>query len=980
MKIVIDMQGAQTSGSRNRGIGRYTTSFVKALVRNAPSHEIVLLCNSRFPEGVEAVRQSFSGIVESIVVWDCNGPVSAGAAAGSAVKAAEISREAFISAMRPDVLVISSLIEGLGDDAVTSIKEFDQSILTAVIQYDLIPLIYRHTYLAAQVTENWYERKITYLKRADLLLAISEASRRDAIDLLGFLNTEVVNVSSAVDEHTFNLSYVSDEEKAEVERRMGIRGKFILYTGGIDHRKNVESLIVAYSKLSSALLEEYSLVIVCSINDYARETLMSVAARCGMQEDSVVLTGFVSEEDLVILYKSCELFVFPSLYEGFGLPILEAMRSGAVVIAADNSCIPEVVGFDDALFDASSEDALCKKLQFALSDLRFRESFRHFSAKHVEGFTWDKTASRALAAIEKAVATKGALAGSADRPARNYGPKLRLAYVSPMPPAQSGIADFSAEILPELARFYDVHVVVDQMTISDAWTRANAEVVQLEEFRKGTRDYDRIIYHFGNSHFHAHMFDLLRGRPGVVVLHDFFLSGVLAYTQYVASTGLRFSEELYASHGYRALLDLSGSRDIEDVMSRYPCNYSVISQALGIISHCEYAKTLASRYFGADIPNNWRVIPLARRATRLASRSTARARLGVSEDNIVICCFGHVGPTKLNARLLKVWHSLQKIGERQSTLVFVGQNHGGEYGRELVEAMRLAPEGRAIVTGWVDQQTYRDYLACADCAVQLRTNSRGETSAAVLDCLAAGLPTVVNKNGSMGELPDGVVLKIADDFSDPELREAIYRLISDEEMAAELADRGRRHVRGNHSPRAAAASYYDAVEEFYQSASSINYRMSKMISSRCDGIEQTHLVDLAVSTSKNFKPAAWQRQLLIEVSGGLPKNIERSLIRVLQVGCVNFRIEPVYADGVGNLRYARRLMLAKLSIEPEGYSDDVVDCYKDDVLFLSGAEGVSDCLLAEIEMRGVAVLSLDRFEGFLSSQTSTEGSGGAQYR
>ena len=106
------------------------------------------------------------------------------------------------------------------------------------------------------------------------------------------------------------------------------------------------------------------------------------------------------------------------------------------------------------------------------------------------------------------------------------GKRPRLAYVSPLPPEQSGIADYSAELIPELARHYDIDVIVDQPKVSDLEVVANCPVRDPAWFADNAASYDRILYHFGNSPFHKHMFDLLERFPGTVVLHDFFLSSV----------------------------------------------------------------------------------------------------------------------------------------------------------------------------------------------------------------------------------------------------------------------------------------------------------------------------------------------------------------------------------------------------------------------------------------------------------------------
>lgn len=967
MKILIDLQGAQSTGSRTRGIGKYTISFVKAFVKNAENHEVILLLNGLFPDTIQAIVASFAGLLslENIKIFDAVGPISALHSPAIERAAVELSREAYIVSLKPDFVVITSLIEGLTDDAVTSIGRFHRSIPTAVVHYDLIPYIYRSVYLANDEVEIWYERKLNDLRKADILLSISEASRRDAIELLQLDEEKVVNISSAVDD-VFSRVDVSGSAASAVRNRYGIRGSFILYTGGIDHRKNIDTLIVAFAKLPSAMLETHQLVIVCSVQPDARERSLALAKDCGLPQSAIVFTGFIPENDLILLNNLCTLFVFPSLYEGFGLPVLEAMKCGAIVVASNSSSIREVVGFEEALFDPISADSIADKLLTGLTSEGFRSRFVEFSAGQICQFSWDSTAKRALKALELSQQHNRHAEGNHSY--RNPSRRLRLAYVSPLPPEQSGIADFSAELLPELARHYDIDVIADQKTISDPWTRANAPIRSVAWLQNNADYYDRVLYHFGNSVFHSHMFSLVRQLPGVVVLHDFFLSGIQAHLQYNEAGGTPFFEELYYSHGYPALYELWATGSHTDVVYRYPCNYSVISQAVGVISHCEHAVKLGRRFYSDSLPDNWSVVPLARAAPRLASKTEARKRLGLGDDDFVICCFGIIGPTKLNDRLFEVWKKLKLSGAKNVSLYFVGANHGGDFGDKLAVSIERDGLGQVAITGWVDQHTYRNYLAAADIGVQLRTNSRGETSAAILDCLAAALPTIVNANGSMAELPANTVWKLPDEFCDEDLLTAIYSLLRDDEARLALSAKGREYLIMNHAPRVAATKYFDAIERSYNDHSKIRNTLFAEVSNLHGEFSKPALVAFARTMAANFKPDAWQRQILIDVTesaSGVPSCALWDAIKKSQFG---ERIEPVYFDPAGSLRYARRYTLRALGITSINLPDDLVDSYEGDIFFSQTTSDGSHQALVQFRMAcsGVSIRPIDDVIEFLS--------------
>ena len=260
--------------------------------------------------------------------------------------AAEAIRQHFIVGLQPDIVHFSGLFEGLGDDAVTCVKPADG--LTSATLYDLIPLIWKSQYLRSEHIRRWYFAKIAHLKSCHLLLAISESSRKEAVELLNIANDRIVTVPPAVNS-CFRPLVISPMQEAALRARYGIKRPFIMYTGGIDFRKNIEVLIDAYAQLPINLRLVHQLAIVCSVHDNERQRLQQHAAKAGLNGNEVVLTGFVSDDDLIALYNLCRLFVFPSLHEGFGLPALEAMACGAAVIGSNTSSIPEVIGRRDAL-------------------------------------------------------------------------------------------------------------------------------------------------------------------------------------------------------------------------------------------------------------------------------------------------------------------------------------------------------------------------------------------------------------------------------------------------------------------------------------------------------------------------------------------------------------------------------------------------------------------------------------------------------
>ncbi len=943
MRIVIDFQGAQSTGNRNRGIGRYSMSLALGVVRHRGKHEVILALNGLFPDTIESIRVAFDDLLpqENIRVWQPVQQVNHIESANTPRRlAAEKLYEAFLAGLKPDMVVITSLFEGLVDDAVISIGVFEHSYPVASILYDLIPLINSSPYLDNALVAEWYHNKIGQLKRADLLLSISESSRQEALQYLGLGEHKVVNISTAADPQFRPCEY-SENEQSVLLARYKLKRPFVMYTGGIDHRKNIEGLIRAYSALPKTLRESHQLAIVCTIQAPEKERLNALARESGLAKHELILTGFVSELDLIALYNLCEVFVFPSWHEGFGLPALEAMQCGKAVIGANTSSLPEVIGFDDALFDPKDDAAITEKIKQVLTDSNFRQRLETHALQQAQNFTWDKTAQTVLRTLEAYMAN--AESEKYSLPKVN---KPKLAYVSPLPPERSGISDYSTELLPELSRYYDIDVIVEQGNVSNEWIKANCAIRNANWLHENANEYDRILYHFGNSSFHTHMFDLLRDIPGVVVLHDFFLSGIIAYREHHNVLQDAWAISLYHSHGYMGLSDRFHAKDAADVVWEYPCNLEVLQQSKGVIVHSDNSRHLAQKWYGFNAGNDFSVIPLLRIPSMVTyeQRLNAREVLGLELDDFVICSFGMLNAPKLNHRLLEAWIASALVNEPHAILVFVGENDVGEYGKKLNNLVKSSQGAKRIhITGWVDEEVYKQYLTAADVGVQLRALSRGETSAAVLDCMNYGLATIVNANGSMADLDDDAVWKLPDDFETGELVTALETLWRDSALRHKLGSTAKNIILEQHNPLKCAEQYFSVIENFYVNAANDLPDLVKAVS-QVDNIEalsDANLIELAACMDKVVPVHLSQKQLFVDISelvqrdakSGIQRVVRSILKELLHHPPKGYRVEPVYATVDHGYRYACRFTLGFLDCPTQILQDEPIKYASGDVFF-----------------------------------------------
>ncbi len=409
MRIVIDLQGAQ-SNSRFRGIGRYSTSLAQAIIRNRGEHEVIIVLNGLFPDATQFIKSQFEDLLppENIRIWYAPGPVME-CQAGTDLRreGAELVREAFIASLQPDVVHISSLFEGFGDNTVTSVGKFDTNTPVSISFYDLIPFLNPKEYLEVdRFYATYYMRKLDYLKRAALLLSISEFSRSEGLEHLDFSPEQIVNISSAAEPFFSDVAPATDP--VALQDKFGITRPFVLYTGGADPRKNLSRLLKAYAQIPASLRQQHQLVLAGRIDRAEHLSLLKEIKASGMNPDEVIFTEYISDDELQTLYYICKLFVFPSWHEGFGLPALEAMKCGAAVISSNTSSLPEVVNLENALFDPLSTESISDKLFEFLSNPALIEQMKAHAKVQAPLFSWDTSAKKAIAGFEALLAKRKA--------------------------------------------------------------------------------------------------------------------------------------------------------------------------------------------------------------------------------------------------------------------------------------------------------------------------------------------------------------------------------------------------------------------------------------------------------------------------------------------------------------------------------------------------------------------------------------------
>jgi glycosyltransferase involved in cell wall biosynthesis len=787
MRLLADAQALQDPDTRQRGIGRYASRLLGALAHVDPACRVEAVINGALPAPDRSLLDP------AVIVREFHPLLPRG----------PDSRDA-------NERYFADWLTGTSADAILALNIFEGSVLVprftgprplvVAVAYDLIPLLFHEHYLADSMKQREYGRRLRAFTQADLVLAISDATRGDVIRLLRWPESRVVTIfgGAALQQ---GVPGVPDEDAAAALVALGIDRPFLLFVAGADRRKNVAGAVAGFAALPEATREPYLFVVAGALPDGAREDALRLAAKAGV-ERQLRVTGYVSDPVLHTLYERCRLSLFPSFHEGLGLPVLEALQRGAPVVASDRGAIPECAGPMSTLVDPSSPAEIAAGIQETLREPRDAraDERRRFAAT----FSWAGTAGRAWEAIRQAFTARH------ERVAASGSRRPRVAWGSPLPPAHSGIADYSAELLDGLEAF-DIELVVSpEATVAGDLARRFPVLRPGDvDARHRAAPFDLFVYHLGNSDLHIYMLEMLRSWPGLLVLHDVYLGGL----------ALRATEVGAWPGGLAGDIEAEGASDLAAAVRRGVADHGriatdvtlsrrVVDVSDAVVVHSGWSWAAVRRH--ARVPVFRVPMGVALKAPEPIDR--VRARFGLRADQFVVATLGAVTRSKRVDRIVQAIGVLPDRIRIRLRLVVVGDVEDALADQLRRRARDTGLGARMSFTGRVPLDDLATFGRAADCCVQLRYPAHGETSAALLRALAAGAACVVSDAGSFSEVPSDAALRVGTGDSEVEdVASALVRLHDDPGLASALRVRGARFVAETHTLDQAAAGYAAAM-------------------------------------------------------------------------------------------------------------------------------------------------------------------------
>jgi glycosyltransferase involved in cell wall biosynthesis len=379
MRVVVDARPALEA--RKTGVGQYTSHLLRALPNADPADEITAwYLHAR---GLLRPQPLFPGVP------------------GLHEKASRIPRRLF-----------QSLSGRLGQPRIERFVDFDVLLATnflppataspgvVLVVHDLAFRKFPET--APHMSVRWLHRFEAWLQRAARLIVPSVSAGEDLRELYGVAPDRIDAIHHGVDAHAFRPAPAP--VVADVRRRFEIPGPYALFVGGIEPRKNLERLVRAFGRLRG--LDDISLVIAGGPVRWFPEAVgqldASIAALPAGVRSRVVRTGYVSQLEKVALMTGATLMAYPSRYEGFGFPVLEAFAAGLPVLTSNVSSLPEVAGDAAELVDPDDTDAIAAALERMLQDRDLLDNLAAAGVARVSGFTWEATARATAATLHRA--------------------------------------------------------------------------------------------------------------------------------------------------------------------------------------------------------------------------------------------------------------------------------------------------------------------------------------------------------------------------------------------------------------------------------------------------------------------------------------------------------------------------------------------------------------------------------------------------
>ncbi len=728
--IIFDVQILQTPAA-DRGMGQYIMALLESLHNSPGAESLILLLSSRLKPN-EKLKTKFPKFrIASLPLNGLNNDKNT-------LSAQKANREILDHWIAHESLEGASFIMG-SVFQVEIYPVFPERTYKFAIAYDVIPLQLFKQYKPKMRWDDYLTR-FSQLYLADKLLCISKTTSDDLQVYCSVLPEKltVINGGPGNFENIVKPTTVPEQ-------------KFILMPTGNDVRKNNRNAVLGFEHFRQSH-PNYTLVISSYFSDQEKRELSRLSA-------AIVFTDSVTNDELAWYYKNCEALLFPSLYEGLGMPLIEAMKFGKPIAASGIQVFTEISQDAPYYFDPHDPFSIAAALMDIADDSGFKLRLEKYK-KVVDYYTWDNTAAIILGALSS---NTGTLIEQT---------KPKIAVVGPYSNGVSAVGKFMAVLHPALQEYFDIEYFfepspIDQELRPDILSHISPHHHISALTDKTIRKFDAVIYHIGNSNHHTLTAARAMLNPGIVIFHDLNLENIF--------TDLK-DRRIIDEGRYKLELQLN-----KDTKARFI--YSIASRQRAVIAHSEYAKDIITKLISE------------------APTIVKTADLCVDAPKNYVVPTHHVLTIGLAGILanIKGLKTIEQIARNENfkhdKILLFGLNFAE---KGMLEQLRALPNVE-IATNLSDYE-FQQNIKRMSVFVNYREAYQGEASYSTLESMQYGVPVIVRGDfGWYAELPDDAVIKVS---SETELVDKINILKNHPDIAQKISE----------AARQAAVSRYNQIQ------------------------------------------------------------------------------------------------------------------------------------------------------------------------
>lgn len=719
--LIMDCQLLQ-SADRDRGMGLFLISLLKAYSESNIKRSFAFIINKNLKElndGDAKLLEQLGKVYELDLQSKNDSPLY-----GLSLKFNKLKINKMIEKINTKNEIIF-FIPALFSTEIYPVFP-SKSVKKILLMHDIIPFLYQEQYFPnhnsnsrTDYSQRWGEAYI-----ADMFVTNSLTTADDLIIYFGIDSTRITPIMGGG---------AHSDVRPTMPKDFDIENGFILMPSGDDYRKNNELAVRAVEKI----VYKPKLVITSKFSKNTKRKLKS------LYPGGVIFIGSVTDSEMKWLMNNATTLLFPTEYEGLGMPLLEAVASGIKVVCSDIPVFREISESAFTFFDPKSANSLSEKLTETLKTKNIGINKKEYQRIN-KLYTWTNTMKRFEEALDliKPCPTK-----------------KKLAIFCPSPSSYSAVGKYVFELHAELSRYFDIDYYTENGQTEFRPTRLNilehaAGYFPAFSFLKTIKQYDFIFYHIGNSEFHTQTILTSLVKPANALIHDSDLTGIFDYM---------------TRNGFLSISRKELEIKLDDIYKNKKSQRitSIVNNQKEILCHSDYVKSLVFN-INKDIP-------------------ILKIHLPVGVPNIVrktsgiIVSFAGIISENKGIGLIKEIASIPNIKVKVFGFGVLGNS-------PLLEGV---PNNVEILTDLSDKQ-FQDNLRESNILVNYRTKYNGETSKSALEAMRYGVCVIVRDIGWFGELPDNSVVKVS---SEDQVYDEIRKLIDDPEALQNISHSAREFLR-----------------------------------------------------------------------------------------------------------------------------------------------------------------------------------------